>query len=55
MYACAAMSVALSLSLRRYFPKYFQSFKLAHIPMDLSILTFGIIFGTNFGASSVAT
>jgi hypothetical protein len=53
LYGSAAMSLAFSLSLRRYLPFYFESFKISHIPFDLTILTFSLMFGATYGATSV--
>jgi hypothetical protein len=50
---CLALTGALALSLRRYFPSFFFALSLKTMAIDTTLVMTGLIFGTKFASNMV--
>lgn len=53
IFTCIALSGALALSMRRYFPTFFSSFSLKSAAADLTIGAIGMSCGLNYASNKI--
>jgi hypothetical protein len=52
--ASLALSGALAMSMRRYFPTFYSSVSLGKIVLDFALLTIGLSFGLMYGSNNIS-
>lgn len=53
IFSCIALSGALALSMRRYFPSFFSSFSLKSAAVDLGIGAIGMSCGLHYASNKI--